>query len=282
MLKEALTHYLQGLETEQGVSKHTLLAYQTDISQLIAHLGEPWDETRCKDAIAQLFRRGYGPATLQRKLSAIQTFLNFLHQEQWISSPITVGAVLPKIPKTLPRALGVQSIDSVLNLNLSLQDRAAIELMYGCGLRLSETVALRWDDVNWENETLCVLGKGQKERLLPLGALALETLKAYSQTTESRRGKWLFANAQGLPISRQTLYRRVVRCFKNNGIAMSPHDLRHSFATHLLDNNADLLAVQRLLGHANVSTTERYTSVSKSRLKSLYLTAHPRANHDSI
>lgn len=243
---------------------------QVQESHLIVYLG-------------RLRRLEVAPATLMRKLSAIRSFYRFLAREEIISADPTMNLPAPRLVRHLPSVLPIEEVERLLaqpdvSTPRGLRDRAMLELLYATGLRVSELVGLKRGEVNLEMGLVRCVGKGSKERIVPVGRPALEALSQYLRAREDASSA-LFLGNRGRPLSRVSCWRMIGRYARQAGIrtAISPHTLRHSFATHMLDGGADLRTIQELLGHASVATTQIYTHVSVDRLREAYAAYHPRA-----
>ena len=288
--------FLRALASERGASPHTLAAYRRDLLQMLEYLREnlgvadPLRVTRndLRAYFGALLREGYARRSLQRKLSAARRFYRYLHKLGLIQVNPTQGLPTPKPGQTLPKVLPQGLIRQLLDFwepqdPKGKRDRAILELMYSCGLRASEVIGLRMEDLDLERGELRVRGKGAKERMVPIGEEAIRALEDYL-TVRSRfnpRTDHLFLNFRGTPLSRKGLWFLVTQIFRGAaGFRVHPHVLRHSFATHLLDRGADLRAIQELLGHSSLGTTQIYTRVSLKRLRELYDRTHPRARLD--
>jgi len=287
--------YLSHLRVERNLSRNTLEAYARDL-QTLARYGEREGKSSLGELTAldlnrfllSLGRR-ISVRSQARLLSAVRTCYRFLVGEQVLQSDPTAEIDMPKIPRKLPEFLSVQEVDDLLarpprDDPRGLRDAAMLEVLYATGIRVSELVSLRLDSVDHRMGIVRVFGKGRKERLVPLGEQALSVLQQYSQTARvrllrERRSEALFVTARGRPMSRQGFWKNLKRYARAAGIQrnISPHKLRHSFATHLIERGADLRSVQALLGHADISTTEIYTHVNAERLRAVYDKFHPRA-----
>jgi len=294
--------FLAYLEFERGLSRNTLEAYRSDLLQYGAWLRErridPLQVTHSQlsDFLSGLAegdpdaeRAPVAPATLQRKVACLRSFHRHLRREDLIEDDPTAHIRAPRQGRRLPKVLTREEVGKLLDQPTgtepaALRDRALLELMYACGLRASEAVDLEVGDVDLEHAILKARGKGSKERLVPVGSAAVRAVKAYLLRGRPglvglRHEKRLFVNHRGQGLTRQGLYKIVQRHAKAAGLAdkMSPHTLRHTFATHLLAGGCDLRAVQEMLGHADIATTQLYTHLSTERLKDVYFEAHPRA-----
>jgi len=292
--------FLAYLEFERGLSRNTLEAYRSDLLQLgrfLAERGVSAIEARSADlsdfltglATGDADHRPASPATIHRKSACLRSFYRHLRREGLRESDPTATLSAPRRSRKLPQVLTRGEVDRLLGQPhgtdpRALRDRALLELMYACGLRASEAIGLELGDVDRDERVLRACGKGSKERLVPVGQAALRALRFYLErgrpalvkgSTEAH----LFVNFRGDPLTRQGLYKIVRRHATTAGLAdrMSPHTLRHTFATHLLAGGCDLRSVQEMLGHADVSTTQLYTHLSSERLKDVYFRAHPRA-----
>jgi integrase/recombinase XerD len=293
--------FLAYLEFERGLSRNTLDAYRTDLLQFGRFLDErelsaleakPSDVSDFLEALA----RGDGdarppasPATIHRKSACLRSFYRHLRRDGLLDTDPTATLSTPRRSRKLPQVLTRGDIEKLLSQPrgtepAALRDRALLELMYACGLRASEAIGLELMDVDIEEGVLRARGKGSKERVVPIGQAARGALRTYLERGRPALVKGapeahLFVNFRGGQLTRQGLYKIVRRHAVTAGLAdrMSPHTLRHTFATHLLAGGCDLRSVQEMLGHADVSTTQLYTHLSSERLKDVYFRAHPRA-----
>jgi integrase/recombinase XerD len=292
--------FLAYLELERGLSRNTLSAYRSDLLQLgefLAHRGTTAERARHEDLAAfldDLAEGGEGrppvaATTLSRKVACLRSFYRHLRREGIIAHDPTADLRGPRRPQRLPRVLTRDEVNRLLaqpsgSEPLALRDRALLEVMYACGLRASEAVGLDLGDVDLEEGLLRARGKGSKERLVPVGRSALAALRVYCvagrpQLLGPRANTRLFVSRRGDGLTRQGLYKIVQGHARRAGLEdrMSPHTLRHTFATHLLAGGCDLRSLQEMLGHADLSTTQVYTHLSADRLKDAYFSAHPRA-----
>ena len=291
--------FLSYLELERGLSRNTLNAYRTDLLQygeyLEAHAADPLTVRPADVAefLAELATGNGRPpcasSTIHRKAACLRSFYKHLRREELIDTDPTAALSAPRRSKKLPQVLNYAEVQKLLasprgDEPTALRDRALLEVMYACGLRASETIGLDVGDVDLREGFLRARGKGSKERLVPLGRQAIAALNAYirdgrPRLVGERAEPKLFVNFRGGPLSRQGLYKIVQRHARAAGLdgKLSPHTLRHSFATHLLAGGCDLRAVQEMLGHADISTTQMYTHLSGEQLKQVYFEAHPRA-----
>jgi integrase/recombinase XerD len=287
--KEWLQRFLTYLRIERGLAQNTLTAYEHDLSLYFEHLRSAHVvDARPKDVSAFLkflYGRGLKPRSAARALAAVKGLYRFLLLEKAMDGNPTAVVEAPRAFVALPHFLTVEEVDRLLvasqtGARTGLRDKAMIQVLYATGLRVSELVNLRLDGVNLEAGFLRCIGKGSKERVVPLGVAACDAVKSY---LESARGthasEILFLSLRGTSLSRVEFWKILKECARKAGIRknISPHILRHSFATHLLERGADLRAVQMMLGHAEISTTQIYTHVIRERLKQIYKSFHPRA-----
>jgi integrase/recombinase XerD len=299
-IEPQILDFLAYLELERGLSRNTLEAYRSDLLQFGAFLGRrglTLEATRHGDIAAFLSelaagafeRRPVAPATLARKVAALRSFFKHLRREGLLDHDPTAELRGPRKTRTLPRVLSREEVARLLDEPRgmeprALRDRALLEVMYGCGLRASEAIGLELSDVDLDEGMLCARGKGAKERIVPIGRQAVNALRAYCASGRppllgARVETRLFINRRGARLTRQGLYKIVQGHARRAGLQqkMSPHTLRHTFATHLLAGGCDLRSLQEMLGHADLATTQVYTHLSAERLKDAYFGAHPRA-----
>jgi len=298
-LHSSAEEFLTYLAVERGASRNTLAAYRRDLRAYCAALagrgvGDPATATR-EDVtafIVELQRKGLAPASVERAVAAVKSFHKFLVREG-IAEDHPAGAVpLPKKPTRLPDVVSIEDVDRLLSQPfpegpVGMRDRAALEVLYGCGLRVSELTGLDLLDIDLREGFVRVRGKGDKDRVVPVAGAAAEALQAYLEggrphlrAKRQRRPadpSALFVNVRGGRLTRQAVFGLVKRYGGRVGLDIHPHTLRHSFATHLLEGGADLRALQELLGHSDISTTQVYTHVGLAHLREEYLTTHPRA-----
>jgi integrase/recombinase XerD len=295
--------FLAYLEFERGLSRNTLEAYRTDLLQFGRFLARrelsaldagPGDvaDFLAELAAGDVDRPPASTATIHRKTACLRSFYRHVRREGLLDSDPTATLSPPRRSRKLPQVLTRGEIDRLLSQPrgtepAALRDRALLELMYACGLRASEAIGLELTDIDLEERVLRARGKGSKERVVPIGQAAVQALRAYlergrSGLVKGRPEAHVFVNFRGGALTRQGLYKIVRRHAVTAGLAdrMSPHTLRHTFATHLLAGGCDLRSVQEMLGHADVSTTQLYTHLSSQRLKDVYFRAHPRATVD--
>ena len=290
----ALAEYLEILRVERGLAAHTLEAYRRDLADFAAfaarHGADPTAVTRSlvMAYLHHLRQAGRARATVARRLAALRGFFGYLVQEGRIARDPVEGMTSPRAGRPLPRVMSVEEVERLLELPrpaspAGLRDRAVLELLYAAGLRVSELVGLDLDDLLLDHGLVRCRGKGGKERVVPVAAPAVEAVRVYLERGRPRLcrrpdQRALFLNHRGGRLSRQWVWRLLRRAARQAGVsrAVSPHTLRHSFATHLLAGGADLRAVQELLGHASITTTQIYTHLTRHHLLEAYLRAHPR------
>jgi integrase/recombinase XerD len=294
--------FLSYLELERGLSRNTLNAYRTDLLQYGKFLGahdrdalaaRPGD---IAEFLAELATGNGRPpcsaSTIHRKAACLRSFYKHLRRDELIGDDPTAALSAPRRAKKLPQVLNYSEVQKLLasprgDESTTTRDRALLEVMYACGLRASETIGLEPGDLDLRQGFLRARGKGSKERLVPLGRQAIAAISVYMRSGRptlvgERHEPKLFVNFRGGPLTRQGLYKIVKRHARAAGLEgqMSPHTLRHSFATHLLAGGCDLRAVQEMLGHADIATTQMYTHLSGEQLKDVYFRSHPRAHRD--
>ena len=291
---QALTNlFFRYLETERRYSQNTIRSYQRDLEHFSVHLQDKklsrWAELKphhIRTYASQIFIEGLGAKSIQRRLSAIRSFMNYLLREGMIKNNPAEGVKTPKAPKKLPGVLDIQQISQLLDIQetdpLSLRDKAIMELIYSSGLRLSEIVRLNPIDLNLSDKSLTVIGKGDKTRMLPIGNEAIKSLRSWLSCRNELANpeeEALFVGSRGNRLSRRSIQSRIKHWARKNGIQQDvyPHLLRHSFATHMLEASGDLRAVQELLGHKDISTTQVYTHLDFEHLSKTYDKAHPRS-----
>ena len=305
-MKEQLRSFLEFLRLNRNASPHTVAAYDSDLSQFLAFTAaqqrKKSTELRPVDIdlpavrafMADLYRQGQARASVSRKLSALRTFTRYMRREGWIEGDPVALAAAPKREQKVPAHLSMDEMSTLLatpdaSQPLGCRDRAILELFYASGLRLSELVGLDVEDVNLSARMVRVMGKGAKERIVPFNETTKKAIVAWLKERMAlakgakTAGDALFVNFRGSRLTGRSVQRLVARyvslCSTRFGI--SPHALRHSFATHLLERGADLRAIQELLGHVALSTTQRYTHVNAAQLLDVYRKSHPRAKVSS-
>lgn len=295
---QTLDRYLRHLSVERGLSKNTLSAYRSDLLRYTTFLevkkADPITASPqlLADFAMELVSMGLKASSNARILAAVRGFHKFLVLENLRADDPTAQLPPPKLPKRLPKSLSQDQVLALLGASgpepddesadlIRLRDRAILELMYSTGTRVSEVVALDLDEIN-DTGLLRVRGKGSKERIVPVGSFAARSLNAYLVRTRPilaalRGDRALFLNKQGGRLSRQSIWEIIQKSGQICGVSVSPHSLRHSFATHLIEGGADVRVVQELLGHSSVATTQIYTLVTLDTLRQVYASAHPRA-----
>jgi len=300
-LAKQIQRFLDHLTIERGLSAHTVAAYRRDLERYVTFLrarritdARGVDERVVAAHVAAISASTYGDGrryratSVVRALSSVRAFHRFLLRDGKISSDPTAAVIRPKLPRSLPKPLSVDDVARVLahpdRSVKGIRDRAVLETLYGAGLRISELVGLDVDDLDLQEGSVRVLGKGGKERDVPIGRYARDAISAYltrvrPQIVTARSRSALFLNLRGGRLTRQGCTGIVQQHAAAAGIRkkVSPHTFRHSFATHLLEGGADVRVVQELLGHASVATTQVYTLVSREHLREVYFTSHPRA-----
>lgn len=292
-MKSHVKNFFIYLENERGLSARTLTAYQRDLKQFMEFLetediSKPEQVTQhhVRAFIAQRHRQGLGGKSLQRLLSAVRSLFRWLLRERLAEHNPALSVRAPKSPRHLPATLDADSINQLLEIPcdtpLAIRDKAIMELFYSSGLRLSELASLQWEQLDLGSGMVTVTGKGNRTRMVPVGRVASEALLQWREV----RGEFasfeqpnVFVSQRGNPIATRTIQARIRYWAKRQGIPQNiyPHLLRHSFASHMLESSGDLRAVQELLGHADISTTQIYTHLDFQHLAKVYDKAHPRA-----
>lgn len=299
-MREKVEEFLSYLRVEKAYSANTLAAYQNDLSQFVDYLQSrpkaitEWGAVS-KDTVINYImymkEREYASSSVARKLAAVKSFVHFLVREGYLKDDPTATLESPRLRKRLPKTLTRSEVEQLLDAPAkgddpkSLRDRALLEVLYATGMRVTELVSLQLNDANLASGSVRVMhGKRQKERIIPIHPRAIEALDVYLQRgrihmVKEPKEQALFVNFQGKPLTRQGLWLIIKHYVEEVGItkAVTPHTLRHSFATHLLTGGAKLPDVQKLLGHANVSTTQIYTHLTGDELREAYDNAHPRS-----
>ena len=291
-MKELIRDFLEYIKVERGYSENTATSYAKDLSQFLrfAKIKGPrdMDRSRIQDFLEHLYNEGYAVSSGERKLACLKSFFHYLVREGKIEVDPTADIKLPKKAKRLPKALSIAETIKLISAprertQIALRDAAFLALLYATGMRASEVVGLDISDINLAVSFVKCFGKGSRERIVPINQPTLRAIKEYLEKGRSKFPKKdegaLFVDKNGRRLTRQGLWLIIKKYVRQAGIKgkTSPHTLRHSFATHLLERGADLRSVQEMLGHADISTTQIYTSVSRERLKRMYNKAHPRA-----
>ena len=281
-LKQVIDSYLSYLEIERGLSSNTLAAYRRDLNSFLQFLPQGplvIDRNLVILYLAQLKKKGLRSTSIARALASLRGCFRWARQFLLLNFDPTDGIQNPQKEKRLPRVLTISETAQLINAIKGPRNRALIELLYGAGMRVSELVNLELSQINFQRGFIRCIGKGDKERIIPIGQQALESLKAYlpnsAKSNKSKTRRLVFPDRHGKPLARAWVWQIIKRAAKRAGIAAqpSPHTLRHSFATHLLENGADLRVVQELLGHASIVTTQLYTHVSRRHLRQVYESA---------
>ncbi|MDD5044770.1 MAG: site-specific tyrosine recombinase XerD [Candidatus Omnitrophica bacterium] len=294
-MRELIDLFLNYLSVERNLAKNTLVAYKKDLERFMDYLESQriavLSKTKKDDITGFMLTqkdKGISSSSISRRLAAIKVFYRFLVRERVLSADPTSLMESPKLWKKIPNVLSLSEIDSLLiqpdtKTKQGVRDRAILETMYATGMRVSEAADLKLEDVNLEVGFLRCLGKGSKERIIPLGKKAIESLNKYIKEARpaflgKKESTYLFLSRSGKRISRQSLWKLIKKYARQAKIKtqIKPHILRHSFATHLLERGADLRSVQEMLGHSDISTTQIYTHINKDRLKTIHRTYHPR------
>lgn len=283
MSMQNLAEYLDYLEVEKGLSSNTIDAYRRDLDDFLEFSIENFSiefENMSKPVVnsylRQLHEKKYNPTSISRKIASLRGFFKWLCANEISNSNPLDTIEMPKISQRLPKILSVNEIKLMLNTDLNPIERVELELLYGSGLRVSELVNLKINNIDLTQNYLITKGKGSKERIVPFNPISCSAIKDYLKIRDFTVMKFkidtkiLLINESGRFVSRQDIYKFIHKLGKNFHKNISPHTLRHSFATHLLENGADLRVVQELLGHSDVSTTQLYTHISKKRLKDVY------------
>lgn len=297
-IQDAIADYIHFLRVERQLSENTLQSYNRDIKDYSKNIFETQqletfdniDRFHIMQYLQSLRNKGISARTVSRHISSIRSFHQFLLREKRCDHDPTVHIEMPKIEQKLPKVLSIEEIDRLIAApNVAkpqgVRDRAMLELLYATGMRVSECIELNLDDIHLTMGFVRVFGKGGKERIIPLGNSAIEACTNYLNKARFQlenvklRTEALFINQRGKRLTRQGCWKLMKGYAEKAGIdkELTPHILRHSFATHLIENGADLRAVQEMLGHADISTTQIYTHISKTRLSEVYKQFHPRA-----
>ncbi len=290
-----LKDFIHYLSVEKGLSQNTLDSYRRDLNSFMQFLQQrkqellAVDRQMIKEYLKHLREKGQASSTVSRNVASLRSFFQFLVDEELMEENPTLNLEAPKIEKKLPRVLSSEEVERLLEQPqndgmVGLRDKAMMELLYASGLRVSELVALNLADFNPEVGFLRCRGKGMKERIVPIGSMAIDNVREYIQRCRSRlvkgdEEKALFVNHHGRRLTRQGFWKILKKYARKAKISgeITPHTLRHSFATHLLENGADLRSVQEMLGHSDISTTQVYTQITRRKIREIYDQTHPRA-----
>ena len=294
---EDLEEYVYYMKIERGLSANTVESYQRDILSYLSYLVkqkiDEWDRTDrfvILNYLRVLEEEKKSPNTIIRIVSSLRKFHQFLKQEKKMQEDPMQHIDTPKKASVLPKVMSYEEVENLLTIPdvktpLGMRDRTLLEVMYATGLRVSELTNLKMDDLRLELELIQIIGKGDKERIIPIGETAVRWLEEYLALSrplllkKSEESHYVFLNHRGGQLTRQGVWKNIKKIVQKAGVTkhVTPHTLRHSFATHLLENGADLRIVQELLGHSDISTTQIYTHISKKRLSKVYQEYHPRA-----
>ena len=294
-MQKAVIQFLQSLR-ERNASPNTMLAYGKDLAEFVKYIGPiekpaELDHVRIRGFLSHLYERGLGKTSVARHLAAVRSLYKWLAREGKVKQNPASLVSTPKLPKKLPRVPTIEEVNNVLDGELPEtaafveRDKTILELLYGCGLRNSELIGINLDDIHWSNETILVRGKGRKERMVPLGDTAAEAIRDYLSkrkellAAKKRTTPALLVNLRGQRLTTRSVGRIVKHIAVSKGLSpdVHPHTLRHAFGTHLLEEGADLRAIQEMLGHERLSTTQRYTQLSMKHVVEVYDKTHPRA-----
>lgn len=294
-MRELIDSFLGYLSVERGLAKNTIISYRQDLNDYMDFLDKQAIDALSKTNKNHIINfmltqkdKGIAANSIARRLAAIKVFYRFLSRERILNTDPTSLIDSPKLWKKIPETLSMNEVDALMiqpdiRDKQGIRDRAVLETLYATGMRVSEAADLKLDSLNLDIGFLRCIGKGNKERVIPLGKKAIASIKRYIEISrprllKNRQSEFLFLNRSGGRISRQSLWKLIKRYARQARIKkpIRPHTLRHSFATHLLERGADLRSVQEMLGHANISTTQIYTHINKDRLKSIHKMFHPR------
>jgi integrase/recombinase XerD len=291
-VKGKIEDFIEFIKVERGYSENTAKSYKKDLDQFLSFTKiktlKQIDRNLIKSFLEHLYHEGFSVSSTERKLACLKSFFHYLVREGEMGTDPTSDIKLPKKAKRLPKALSIAETIRLISApqeknHISLRDAALLELLYATGMRASEAVGLNISDINLSVSFVRCFGKGSRERIVPVNQLTLQAIRKYLEEGRPKFPKKdkdaLLVDKNGKRLTRQGLWLIIKKYVKRAGIKgkTSPHTLRHSFATHLLEKGADLRSVQEMLGHADISTTQIYTSVSRERLKRIYNKAHPRA-----
>ncbi|KPJ67191.1 recombinase XerD [candidate division WOR-1 bacterium DG_54_3] len=291
-MKGKIEDFIEFIRVERGYSENTAKSYKKDLDQFLSFTKiktlKQIDRNLIKSFLEHLYHEGFSVSSTERKLACLKSFFHYLVREGEMGTDPTSDIKLPKKAKRLPKALSIAETIRLISApqeknHISLRDAALLELLYATGMRASEAVGLNISDINLSVSFVRCFGKGSRERIVPVNQLTLQAIRKYLEEGRPKFPKKdkdaLLVDKNGKRLTRQGLWLIIKKYVKRAGIKgkTSPHTLRHSFATHLLEKGADLRSVQEMLGHADISTTQIYTSVSRERLKRIYNKAHPRA-----
>ena len=293
--KESFDEFINFIMFEKRLSKNTISSYGEDLSKYFEFLNkkkifyiEDIKTSTIEEYLIYLKDNEYTITSISRKLTTIKNFHNYLFQNKMVSKNVSETIERPKIKKSLPKVMTIEEVDKLLNIECNTvfdyRNKAMLELLYATGLRVSELLNLKMNDIDIENCVVRCFGKGSKERIVPIGEYVIYYLNKYIEERQvlfrKKRSDYLFLNKSGGPLSRFSFFKIIKRLLKEKNIKVdvSPHTLRHSFATHMLEYGADLRSIQELLGHSDIATTKIYTHISNNRIKEDYNKYHPRSS----
>ncbi len=300
IVEKAIAKFLRALQ-ERNASAHTIKAYRTDLAQFSEYIGpQGWrdiDHVLIRGYLANLYERGLSKTSVARALAALRSLYRWLAQEGEVEQNPAALVATPKLPKKLPRVPTIEEVNTVLDAEMpecsafSERDQVILELLYGCGIRNSELIGINLDDIRWSNEVVLVRGKGRKERYVPFGDSAKAAVQAYLPARQRVLGETkhtderaLLINLRGARLTTRSVGRIVKQIAVARGLSpdVHPHTLRHAFGTHMLEEGADLRAIQEMLGHERLSTTQRYTQLTVKHVMEVYDKTHPHAKKAAI
>lgn len=293
-INEAIENYINYLKFERRMSKNTYNSYRHDLDFYNEFLNKKniikinkIEKKDIEDYIEKINKNNLKTTTIARKLTAIKNFHKYLFAKELVNSDVSLTIERPKLKKSLPNVLNVEEVDKLLDISLNTpfdyRNKAMLELLYGTGLRITEMLDLKMSDVDFENSIVRCFGKGSKERIVPIGEYIIDSLKQYLEyrtvLSKGKRSDYLFLNNLGGRLSRFSFFKILKKILKEKKIDkdVSPHSLRHSFATHMLEYGADLRSIQELLGHSDIATTRIYTHISNKKVRDDYIEYHPRS-----
>ena len=298
IVEKAVAQFLRSLQ-ERNASPHTIKAYRTDLAQFAEYVGpQGWrdiDHVLIRGYLSRLYERGLSKTSVARALAALRSLYKWLAQEGEVEQNPAALVATPRLPKKLPRVPTIEEVNTVLDSAMpecsafTERDQAILELLYGCGIRNSELIGINVDDIRWSNELVLVRGKGRKERFVPFGDSAKAAVQAYLPARQRVLGETkrtteraLLINLRGSRLTTRSVGRIVKQIAVARGLSpdVHPHTLRHAFGTHMLEEGADLRAIQEMLGHERLSTTQRYTQLTVKHVMEVYDRTHPHAKGD--
>ena len=299
IVEKAVAKFLRSLE-DRNSSVHTVKAYRTDLARFAEYVGfQSWsdiDHVLIRGYLSNLYERGLSKVSVARALAALRSLYKWLAQEGEVEQNPAALVATPKLPKKLPRVPTIEEVNTVLDTEMpecsafSERDQVILELLYGCGIRNSELIGINLDDIRWSNQVVLVRGKGKKERYVPFGDSAAATVRAYLPARQRVLGETkrtteraLLINLRGSRLTTRSVGRIVKQIAVARGLSpdVHPHTLRHAFGTHMLEEGADLRAIQEMLGHERLSTTQRYTQLTVKHVMEVYDKTHPHATKNS-